>query len=97
LWLQACLEYVQSRCDKPTQDTYHVPPEWLVKSTAEGGLLREGTNEMMVWSNAKMPNNITTIDPTGAWVAYRVDPPKIRAHVEELLATVGHEISRING
>ena len=84
----SCLGYVESRCGKPTQDTYHVAPEWLVKTTAEGGLLREdgGMNEMMVWSDPKMPNNVTKIDPSGAWVAFRVDPPKIRAQVEGLMA-----------
>jgi hypothetical protein len=25
----SCLGYVKERCGKPTQDCYHVPPEWI--------------------------------------------------------------------
>ena len=80
----SCLGYVESRCGKPTQDTYHVPPEWLVKSSA--GQSDGAMNEMMVWSDPRLPNNVTEIDPRQASVVYRVDPPAVREQVEALLA-----------
>jgi hypothetical protein len=61
----SCLSYVESRCDKPTQDCYHVPPEWIAA----------GTNEMLVWSESKLPLNITVIEPSHTSVVYRVDGP----------------------
>ena len=30
--LLQCLGYVKERCDKPTQDCYHVPPEWWLNA-----------------------------------------------------------------
>jgi hypothetical protein len=59
----SCLTYFWSRCDKPTQDCYHVPPEWL-----------QDHNEMLVWSEATLPVNVTAINPERVSVAYRVDP-----------------------
>lgn len=70
----ACLGYVQSRCGKPTQDCYHVPPEWLADE-----------NEMLIWSDQRLPPNVTRIDPSLANVVYRVDPPHIQTQVQALL------------
>ena len=77
----SCLGYVKERCDKPTQDCYHVPPEWLADE-----------NEMLVWSDARLPTNITGIDPYLTSVVYRVDPPAVWAQVEALVET--HEKRR---
>lgn len=88
----SCLGYVESRCGKPTQDTYHVPPEWLVKPSAaaapHGGKITTAAavNEMMVWSDPKLPNNVTQIDPALVSVVYRVDPPKLRSQIDDFLA-----------
>lgn len=81
----SCLGYIESRCGKPTQDCYHVPPEWLTKSQ---GTMLAGANEMMVWSDPKLPNNVTKINPSLTSVVYRVDPPSIRRQVEQLMAKV---------
>jgi len=67
----ACLGYIQSRCGKPTQDCYHVAPEWLLKGAG-------AKNEMLVWSEAKLPANVTAIDPSEASVVFRQDPPQWR-------------------
>ena len=42
-----------------------MPPSWL----------RDGVNELLVWSSATLPLNVTRIRPTLASVVYRVDPP----------------------
>lgn len=60
-----CDTYVWSRCDRPTQDCYHVPPSWLV----------DGDNVVLVWNSATLPQNVTTVQPALASVVYRVDPP----------------------
>jgi hypothetical protein len=52
-----CDTYVWERCDQPTQDCYHAPPSWLV----------DGDNELLVWSESKLPANVTrTIEPARA-------------------------------
>lgn len=83
----SCLGYIESRCGKPTQDCYHVPPEWLVKTQARS--FDHGTdnqiNEMLVWSDPRLPNNVTEINPSMTSVVYRVDPPKVRRQVEKHL------------
>ena len=38
-------DYVPGRCNAPTQDVYHVPPEWLRRASAE--------NELLVWNAVK--------------------------------------------
>ena len=63
----ACLGYVKERCDKPTQDCYHVPPEWIADE-----------NEMLIFSQATLPPNVTSINPDLLSVVYRVDPPQYR-------------------
>lgn len=61
-----CDTYIWDRCDKPTQDCYHVPPEWIKDS-----------NELLVWSNPKLPANVSAIQPSLASLVYRVDPPEM--------------------
>jgi hypothetical protein len=73
----ACLGYVKERCDKPTQDCYHVPPEWIADE-----------NEMLIFSQAKLPPNVTSINPELLSVVYRVDPPQYR-HILAGLETDG--------
>ena len=58
--------YIKERCDKPTQDCYHVAPEWLHRGGAE--------NEILVFSQSNLPTNVTNIDPALASIVYRVDP-----------------------
>jgi len=72
----SCFSYILERCDKPTQDCYHVPPEWI-----------QDQNEVLVWSDSKLPPNVTAIHPELASVVYRVDPPSIRAQVADFLAS----------
>jgi hypothetical protein len=65
--------YVPGRCGLPTQDTYHIPPEWVLDQ-----------NELLVWSNPTPTptpkpwgpryRNGTTVDVALARVVYRVDP-----------------------
>ena len=59
---------------QPTQDCYHIPPEWL-----------QPQNELLVWSESKFPTNVTAIDPALASVVYRVDPPEVRAMVDDIV------------
>jgi hypothetical protein len=70
----SCDTYIWERCDRPTQDCYHVPPSWL----------SDGANEMLVWSNPKLPPNVTAIDPSLASVVYRVDPPALRRQIRSV-------------
>ena len=72
----SCFSYILERCDKPTQDCYHVPPEWI-----------HDQNEVLVWSDSKLPANVTAIAPELASVVYRVDPPAVRQQVEAFLAS----------
>ena len=62
----SCLGYVASRCGRPTQDCYHVPPEWVRRNGVE--------NTILVWSDVKMPPNVSHVDTDLARVVYRVDP-----------------------
>ncbi len=43
---------------------------------------------MLVWSESKLPTNVTVIDPALTSVVYRTDPPAVRAEVEALLLTI---------
>ena len=62
----SCDTYIRARCDKPTQDCYHVPPSWI-----------SDQNELLVWNEATLPANVTDINPNLAAVVYRVDPPDV--------------------
>ena len=42
-------------------------------------------NQMLVWSDSKLPTNVTMINPEFASVVYRVDPPHIGAQVAALV------------
>jgi hypothetical protein len=64
----SCDTYIWERCGKPTQDCYHVPPEWL-----------QDENEMLVWSDARLPANVSGVLPGLTSVVYRVDPPEVSA------------------
>jgi hypothetical protein len=61
--------YVPGACGVPTQDCYHVPPEWLHYSP------QGETNELMVWNEAKMPHNVSTINPDRSSIVYRPFAP----------------------
>ena len=55
--------YVWEMCERPSQDCYHVPPEWL-----------QDNNVILVWSEPKLPPNVTAINPKLASIVYRIDP-----------------------
>ena len=58
----SCDTCIWDRCDKPTQDCYHIPPEMI-----------QDKNELLVWNDHKLPPNVTVIDPTLVTVVYRTD------------------------
>ena len=70
----SCDTYIRERCDKPTQDCYHVPPSWI-----------SDQNELLVWNEANLPANVTDINPNLASIVYRVDPPDVRRAVAPFL------------
>lgn len=57
-----CDTYISQACDRPTQDCYHIPPSWF-----------EDDNELLVWSDHKLPPNVTEIQPSLASIVYRTD------------------------
>merc|ERR1712096_317569 len=65
-----CDTYIWARCDKPTQDCYHIPPEWIQEQ-----------NDLLVWSNPRLPVNVSVVDPSLATIVYRVDPPEVQEFI----------------
>lgn len=79
----SCLTYLRQLCDKPTQSTYHVPPEWIADQ-----------NEMLIFSSDTLPSNVTRVDPSLASVVYRVDPPSLLRKLEPIHLCAQNRLQR---
>ena len=80
--MYVCMPCISTLTFKWRKLLLQVPPEWIQEQ-----------NEMLVWSDSKLPTNVTAIDPSLASVVYRADPPAIWTQVEALLSKMSDRLT----